>query len=50
MVESFVVEVAIGIREYDGRYDWVASDGEDSDELYDSIEKAKDAALIRYGG
>lgn len=47
-VKKFTIEVGVTIREYDGQYDWCLSNGEESDELFDSIAEAERDVRYRF--
>lgn len=48
IVKEFEVTINVAIREYDGQYDWVMSNGDESDELFDSIAEAREDVERRF--
>lgn len=44
------IEVGYWIRQYGERFDWIAGQGEDSDQLFDTADEAEADVRSRYGG
>lgn len=46
--KKFTVALNVTIREWNGQFDWIASNGDESDELFDSVDEAENDARGRY--